>query len=51
MKQWLLNVKNWIINHIPSKRRIIQLFAALLYNANIKGFISGNIYTGETKYI
>lgn len=51
MKQWLLNVKNWIINHLPSKRRIIQLYAALLYNANIKGFISGNIYTGETKNI
>lgn len=34
---------------IPSKRKIIQLYAALLFNANIKGFLSGNIYKGSTK--
>lgn len=34
---------------IPSKRKIIQLYAALLFNANIKGFTSGNIYKGSTK--
>ncbi len=34
---------------IPSKRKIIQLYAAVLFNANIKGFISGNIYKGDTK--
>ena len=34
----------------PSKRKIIQLYAALLYNANIKGFISGEIFTGNVKY-
>ncbi len=34
---------------MPTKRKIIQVYAALLYNANIKGFISGNIYTGSTK--
>ncbi len=33
------------------KRRLIQLYAALLFNANIKGFISGNIYTGAVKNI
>lgn len=34
---------------IPSKRKIVQLYAALLFNANIKGFVSGNIYQGDTK--
>lgn len=34
---------------IPSKRKIIQLYAALLFNANFKGFSSGNIYKGNTK--
>ena len=33
----------------PAKRRLIQLYAALLYNAHVKGFIKGNIYTGKTK--
>ncbi|MDE5592423.1 MAG: redoxin domain-containing protein [Clostridiales bacterium] len=42
----------WIKNHIPTKRRLIQVYAALLYNANIKGFASGKIYTSEsTKYM
>lgn len=34
---------------IPSKRKLIQLYTALLFNANLKGFLSGNIYTGSTK--
>lgn len=33
----------------PSKRKLIQLYAALLFNANIKGFVTGNIYQGQTK--
>lgn len=33
----------------PTKRKLIQLYAALLFNANIKGFITGNIYQGNTK--
>ena len=44
--------KEWCINHKPSKRRLIQVYAALLYNANIKGYISGEIYQSETtKYM
>ena len=35
----------------PSRRRLIQLYAALLYNAHVKGFISGNIYTGGSKIL
>ncbi|MBQ8545497.1 MAG: 4Fe-4S binding protein [Clostridia bacterium] len=36
---------------IPSKRRLIQLYAALLFNANIKGYIQGNMYQGNDKFI
>lgn len=34
---------------IPSKRKIIQLYAALLFNANIKGFVNGKIFEGLSK--
>lgn len=34
---------------IPSKRKLMQLYFALLFNANLKGFASGNIYQGSTK--
>lgn len=33
----------------PTKRRLIQLYAALLYNANLKGYLQGEIYTGQIK--
>ncbi|MBR5230931.1 MAG: redoxin family protein [Clostridia bacterium] len=33
------------------KRRLIQLYAALLYNAHAKGFIKGEIYTGPVKAV
>ena len=36
---------------MPSKRKLIQLYAGLLFNANLKGFISGNIYQGKTKVL
>ena len=35
----------------PSKRRLIQLFSAVLYNAYVKGFIKGEIYTGSIKAV
>lgn len=44
-------IKDWFVRHKPSKRRLIQVYAALLYNANIKGFITGKIYTGNTKVL
>lgn len=34
---------------LPSKRRLIQLYAALLANANLKGYVNGRIYTGDLK--
>lgn len=49
MKGFLAKVKSWFVAHKPTKRRLIQLYAALLTNANIKGFFSGKIYTGDTK--
>ena len=42
-------VKNFIQKYWPSKRKWMQLYFALLFNANLKGFVSGNIYTGSTK--
>ena len=35
----------------PHTRRLVQLYAALLYNANLKGFIDGHIYTGNLKAV
>ena len=49
MKKFFAKMKEWFVKHKPSKRRLIQLYAALLYNANIKGFVTGNIYQGATK--
>ncbi len=34
---------------LPTKRRLIQLYAALLFNANLRGFATGRIYTGRLK--
>ncbi len=34
----------------PSTRKLVQLYSALLYNAHLKGFIEGGIYTGKAKY-
>lgn len=36
---------------VPSRRKIIQLYMALLFNANLKGFVSGKIYKGDTKAV
>ena len=51
MKKFFQKIKDWFIKHKPTKRRIIQLYAALLYNANLKGFINGEIYKGATKHL
>lgn len=51
-KRKRLTFKEWWAIHKPSKRRLIQIYAALLYNANIKGYISGEIYkSATTKYM
>ena len=45
MKKFFAKLKSLI----PTKRRLIQLYAALLTNANIKGFVNGTIYQGPGK--
>ena len=44
-------VLTWFRNHLPTQRRLIQLYTALLYNAHAKGFIQGDIYTGNSKML
>ncbi len=50
-----LNMANesmsWWESHKPTKRRIIQLYSALLYNAYVKGFSKGQIFTGKSKAV
>ena len=47
MKQFFSKMKGWL----PSKRKLIQLYSALLFNANIKGFVGGKIYKGPLKNV
>lgn len=51
MKKMLMNVRRFFAAHRPSKRRLIQLYAALLFNANLKGFATGRIYKGPGKLL
>ena len=34
---------------MPTKRKIMQLYFALLFNANVQGFATGTIYQGKSK--
>ena len=47
----LTKIKNFFLKITPSRRKIIQLYAALLYNAHLRGFISGKIFEGATKNV
>jgi len=38
-------LKKWL----PSKRKLMQLYFALLFNSNLSGFVSGRIYKGDSK--
>ena len=49
MDNQITEKKSWQENCRPGKRRLIQLYSAVLYNAYVKGFIKGEIYTGKTK--
>ena len=44
-------IKSFFMKVTPSKRKLIQLYAALLYNANLKGFITGDIFKGDSKSV
>ena len=46
-----MHMKEKLKKWLPSRRKIIQLYCALLFNANVKGFVSGNIYTGSSKQV
>ena len=39
---------SWWESHRPSKRRLVQLYCALLYNAHVKGFVEGEIYKSKS---
>ena len=43
--------KEWLFSIIPTKRRLVQLYSALLFNANVKGYIQGGMFRGDTKFI
>ncbi len=47
MKKFFAKLKGLL----PSKRKLIQLYSALLFNANLKGFGNGKIYQGPLKNI
>lgn len=49
VKTFFIKTGQWFKNHAPTKRRLIQLYAALLTNANIKGVVNGRINTGNNK--
>lgn len=38
-------IRTFFQKYRPTRRRIIQLYCALLFNCNIKGFLSGRIYS------
>lgn len=42
-----MEVKNFWNKIKPSKRKIMQLYFALLFNANIQGFFTGKIYANK----
>lgn len=44
-------IKSFFSKLKPSKRKLIQVYAALLFNANMKGFVTGDIYKGDSKSI
>ena len=47
MKNFREKCKLWYKRY---RRKLIQVYAALLYNANFKGYFTGRIYSGSTKY-
>ncbi len=52
LKNFFIKIGRWFKNHAPTKRRLIQIYTALLFNANIKGYFgkgSNIIYQGDTK--
>ena len=51
MNNMFSKIKGWWENHGPTKRRLIQLYSALLFNSYLKGYITGDIFKGATKNV
>ena len=51
MKEFFKKIKVWWSAHAPSKRRLIQIYSALLFNASLKGYVTGDIFKGATKNV
>jgi len=49
IQMFFVKINSFLIINIPTKRRLIQIYALLLYNANIRGYVTGDIFTGKTK--
>ena len=47
----MAKIRIWWAKYRPTTRKLVQLAAALLQNANLKGFAEGKIYTGQTKAV
>ena len=47
----MANAKAWWQAHRPTTRRLVQLYAAVLQNAHLRGFVDGEIYTGPAKAV
>ena len=47
----MAKIAEWWNAHRPTARRLAQLYAALLYNAYLRGFIEGRIFVGSTKAV
>ena len=41
----------WWQRHRPTTRRLVQVYSALLYNAHLRGFVTGDIYRGGVKAV
>ncbi len=49
MKKLFSKIGAFFKRHAPSKRKLIQLYSALLFNCYLKGYITGDIFKGFTK--
>ncbi len=51
MKERIFKIRKFIVDHAPTKRRLIQVYSALLFNSYLKGYITGDIFKGVTKNV
>jgi len=51
MKKFFSKIKGFFSRHLPTKRRLIQLYSALLFNCYAKGYVTGEIFKGISKNV